>query len=253
MLDINKINTLSGTDIYWNMLVDSTNTQARKKIFDGARLPFAYIADVQTAGRGRMGRKFYSRGGGIYMSFAFKTGSVNSSVSVTTAAAAAVTKALYECCDGDFQIKWVNDIYQNGKKVCGILTEAISGIGEENYIIVGIGINVGKNKFPVEIRDIAGSVTLKSSKEELIARVISLLREFSDNVSDRSYMDFYREHFMLLGESVSALCDGKTVLGRVTGVDDDGGLLLLPDGEAASTRIFSGEVTIRPTNDLSND
>ena len=248
MLNINKINTLSGADIYWNLLVDSTNTQARKKIFDGASLPFAYIADRQTAGRGRMGRKFYSRGGGIYMSFAFKSSSMCSSVSITTAAAAAVTKALYECCEGDFQIKWVNDIYQNGKKVCGILTEAVSGMGEESYIIVGIGINVGKTKFPKELRDIAGSVTLKSEKEDLIAKIISLLREFANDVSDRSYMEFYREHFMLMGENVSAICDGETVFGRVTGVDDDGALLLLRDGEPAPTRIFSGEITIRPAN-----
>ncbi len=248
MLDINKINSLSNTDIYWNMLVDSTNTKARKKIFEGARLPFVYIADRQTAGRGRMGRKFYSRGGGIYMSFAFKSDSMCSSVSVTTAAAAAVTKALYECCEGDFQIKWVNDIYQNGKKVCGILTEAVSGMGNESYIIVGIGINAGKANFHKEIRDIAGSVTLKSEKEVLISRIISLLREFAGNVSDRSYMEFYREHFMLMGENVSAIYNGETVSGKVTGVDDDGGLLLLREGDADPIRIFSGEVSIRPAN-----
>ncbi len=182
------------------------------------------------------------------MSFAFKSSSMCSSVSVTTAAATAVTKALYECCEGDFQIKWVNDIYQNGKKVCGILTEAVSGMGEESYIIVGIGINVGKTNFHKEIRDIAGSVTLKSEKEELIAKIISLLCEFAGDVSDRSYMEFYREHFMLIGENVSAVCDGETVCGCVAGVDDDGGLLLLRDGETAPTRIFSGEVTIRPAN-----
>ena len=247
MLDINKINSLSGTDIYWKLLVDSTNTRARKKIYEGAKLPFLYIADRQTAGRGRMGRKFFSRGG-IYMSFAFKSDSMRSSVSVTTAAAAAVTNALSGCCEGEFQIKWVNDIYQNGKKVCGILTEAVSGMGDESYIIVGIGINIGKTKFPKEIRDIAGSVALKSDKEELIARITSLLREFAEDASNRSYMKYYREHFMLTGESVDATLDGETISGRVIGVDDDGGLLLLRDGETAPTRIFSGEVTIRRSN-----
>ncbi len=187
------------------------------------------------------------------MSFAFKSDCVCNSVSVTTAAAAAVTKALCECCEGNFQIKWVNDIYQNGKKVCGILTEAVSGIGDDNYIIVGIGINIGKTRFPKEIRDIAGAVTLRSSKEELIAKIISLLREFASNTSDRSYMELYREHFMLMGKQVSATQNGETVCGLVAGVDDDGALLLLRDGDTAPIRIFSGEVTIRPTNDLSND
>lgn len=252
MLDINNINALSGTDIYWNMIVDSTNTRARKKIFEGARLPFVIIADRQTAGRGRMGRRFYSRRGGIYMSFAFKSNSICDSVSVTTAAAAAVTKALCECCEGDFQIKWVNDVYQNGKKVCGILTEAVSGIGDESFVIVGIGINVGKTKFPKAIRDVATSVTLKSTKEELIAKITSLLAEFASDVSDRSYMEFYREHFMLLGAYVSAICDGEEICGRVTGVDDDGALLLLRGGDATPIRIFSGEVTIRPSNSDTN-
>ncbi len=251
MLNINKINSLSGTDIYWKLLVDSTNTRARKKIYEGARLPFVIIADRQTAGRGRMGRSFYSRGG-IYMSFAFKSNSMCDSVSVTTAAAAAVTKALCECCEGDFQIKWVNDIYQNGKKVCGILTEAVSGISNDSYIIVGIGINIGKTKFPKEIRDIAGAVTLKSTKEELIASITTLLREFATDTSIRSYMQFYREHFMLMGEQVNATLNGETICGKVVGVDDDGGLLLLRENDTAPTRIFSGEVTIRPANSKSN-
>ena len=248
MLDINKINHLSGTDIYWKPIVDSTNTRAREKIFEGAKLPFLYIASRQTAGRGRMGRKFYSRHGGIYMSFAFKSGCICDSVSVTTAAASAVTKALCECCEGDFQIKWVNDIYQNGKKVCGILTEAVSGAGNESYIIVGIGINIGNTKFPKKIENIAGSVTLKFSREELIASITRQLRDFATNTSDRSYMSIYRKHFMLAGEQVSATLDGKTITGKVIGVDDDGGLLLLRENETEPTRIFSGEVTVRKSN-----
>ncbi len=248
MLNVNKINTLSGTDIYWYGVTSSTNTTARKKFFEGARTPFLVIADRQTFGRGRMGRKFYSRRGGIYMSFAFKSDSLCNAVSVTTAAAAAVTKALYESCEGDFQIKWVNDIYQNGKKVCGILTEAISVGTNESFIIVGIGINTGKTSFPKEIRDIAGSVTLKSSKEELIAKITSLLREFSENTQNRSYMDFYREHFMLSGKYVTAISEGESVCGKVIGVDDDGALLLLRDGESGPIRIFSGEVSIRNIN-----
>lgn len=252
MINVNKINSISGTDIYWSLIVDSTNTKARKRIFEGAGLPFAYIADIQTSGRGRMGRKFYSRKGGIYMSFAFKSDSLCDSVSVTTAAATAVTKALCECCVGDFQIKWVNDIYQNGKKVCGILTEAVTGVGADNYIIVGIGINIGKTKFPKEIENIAGSVTLKSDKEELIGKITSLLREFSENPQDRSYMGFYREHFMLTGKQVTAAQNNETVCGVVVGVDDDGGLLILCDGKTEPTRIFSGEVTVRTANSQSN-
>lgn len=248
MLNIKKINSLTQTDIYWYRVTDSTNTVAKRKIFQHASLPFVVLAGKQTAGRGRMGRSFYSRGSGIYMSFAFKATSLCSAVSVTTAAAVAVTKALCECCESDFQIKWVNDVYQNGKKVCGILTEAVSGVGNESFVVVGIGINIGKTRFPKELQDIAGWVNLTSTREELVAKITNLLNEFAKDTQDRSYMDFYREHFMLLGAHVTAISDGESIRGRVVGVDDDGGLLLLREGDTAPTRIFSGEVTLRQIN-----
>ncbi|MBE6547972.1 MAG: biotin--[acetyl-CoA-carboxylase] ligase [Ruminococcaceae bacterium] len=237
----------SGIDIYTYGKIDSTNTQARRLILSNPTSPALIIAKKQTAGRGRMGRSFYSSGNGIYMSFVFPVSESEHAVSVTTAAASATVHALLCNCEGDFLIKWVNDIYNYQKKVCGILAECASSLENNKYMIVGIGINVGKNKFPPEIQDIAGSVDVITSAEQLIASIVNDLKKFALHPLDRSYMSLYREHFMLGGASVSATHNGHEVIGEVIGVDDDGGLLLSVDGE--KVRIFSGEVTVRRIND----
>ena len=250
-LNIKKLEKMTDINISSNKTIASTNTEARRLLSLGVSAPLLVLAEKQTGGRGRMGRSFYSGGHGIYMSFAYKTSSsLCNTVSVTTAAAVAVAQSLYECCEGDFEIKWVNDVYQSGKKVCGILTEAVSGVTEgESAVIIGVGINIGRCRFPSEIKDIAGSVKLKSRPEQLVAEIVNRLEKIIASPKDKSYMDYYREHFMLMGTRVSAVSEGRTVLGKVTGVDNDGALLLLCDGESLPIRIFSGEVTIRPAND----
>ena len=235
----------AGIRVHFFRRIDSTNEHAKRMIFHGDRLPALIIAKKQFGGRGRMGRSFFSRGGGIYMSLVYKTdNSLSNTVSITTAAAVAVAQALDVACEKQFSIKWVNDIYLDQKKVCGILAESVSGIDHQSYVIVGIGINVGKCKFPKEIRDIAGWVDVKTSREELIADIISRLMSYIQNPTDRSYMSYYRERSMLCGLRVSTLSDGSELIGRVVDIDDDGGLILeLDDGD--KIRIFSGEVSVR--------
>lgn len=234
--------------------VDSTNSEARRKILDGHPMPLLIVADRQTAGKGRMGRHFDSDTGGLYMSVAFKTENLQNAVSVTAAAAAAVVKSLEDAGVGGLGIKWVNDIIRNGKKICGILAEAISGASQdESYIIVGIGINCGKGKFSSELESIAGCVDISCSREALAASITKRLLEYSvqpdEQPRNKEYMDIYREHFLLYGVNVRAIHGGESVCGLVVDVDDDGGLLLLRDGDISPTKIFSGEVTIRPVSD----
>lgn len=234
--------------------IDSTNSEAKRRILDGCSLPLLITADRQTAGRGRMGRSFHSDMGGLYMSVAFKTENLQNTVSITAAAAVATVRALEDAGACDLSIKWVNDIMQNGKKVCGILAEAISGISpDESYIIVGIGINCGKGEIPPELEDIAGRVDISCSPEILAASITKNLLEYSvqqhKRSQDKGYMDIYREHFLLYNTRVSATHGGERIYGKVVGVEDDGGLLLLRDGETAPVKIFSGEVTVRPVSD----
>ncbi len=107
-------------------ILDSTNLEARRLVLDGeTSMPAVVIARQQTAGRGRLGRGFYSPRDGLYLSIVIRpTFDMSRASQVTVAAAAATSEAIDEICGCESLIKWVNDIYVNNKKVCGILTEA---------------------------------------------------------------------------------------------------------------------------------
>jgi BirA family biotin operon repressor/biotin-[acetyl-CoA-carboxylase] ligase len=166
--------------------IDSTNAEAKRRISDAPspeELPFGniIIAEEQTSGRGRRGRNFHSPlGGSIYISFILKPyGNIENSLMITIAAALAVCKAIEKVADPTQtpKIKWVNDIFIDNKKICGILTEAVSDIesGQIETIVLGIGININipKEAFPKEIVDIAGSLKLKpGERNSFVAHLI---------------------------------------------------------------------------------
>ena len=233
-------------------LIDSTKAEAKRiaqDIYDKGDLsPVLIIAREQTAGRGRMGRSFLSRADkGIFMSLLYFTEKeLADAISVTTAAAAFVACEIEAACGRPMRIKWVNDVYNDRGKVCGILAETLR-IGSVNAVIVGIGINIGADDFPEELRGIASSIGNIGEKEELlISGITRRLIVHGKSPEKREYMDAYRKRFMLQGEDVELLQGGEVIgSGRVLGVDDDGGLLLIPDGESREIVIRSGEVSVR--------
>ena len=125
--------------------IDSTNKEAKKYVSEGGALPAMILADRQTAGRGRMGRSFYSPANtGIYMSIILRPNlTVMDSILVTTSSSVAICDAIRKVTGIECQIKWINDIYLNNKKVGGILTESCGNLNDSNidYLILGIGIN----------------------------------------------------------------------------------------------------------------
>ena len=145
------------------------------------------------------------------------------------------------------RIKWVNDIYNEDGKVSGILVETVNLSSSSRAIIVGIGINTGKRDFPAELQGIAASVGFLDGKEEtLVANIATRLLSHAATPEDRAYMAEYRKRFMLVGERVNLLSCGDVIgEGTVMGVDDDGGLLFLPDGESRVTTVRSGEISLR--------
>ena len=125
--------------------VDSTNTYLKNAAEKGEKDGSVIIAETQTAGRGRIGRNFYSDKGGLYMSILIRPDMpTERSLFITTGTAVAVSKAIEKTSGKSVGIKWVNDIFIGGKKVCGILTEGTSNFetGQLQYAVVGIGINV---------------------------------------------------------------------------------------------------------------
>ena len=136
-------NRLSSVSVDVRVLseIDSTNNEAKRMAFDGVEKPVLIIAEKQSAGRGRMGRSFYSPDGtGLYMSLLLSIdGGHHNTVGITSAAAVASVRAVRRVWGVETEIKWVNDIYLDNKKIAGILAESFF-VGEKFFTVIGIGV-----------------------------------------------------------------------------------------------------------------
>lgn len=216
------------------------------------------VALQQTAGKGRLGRSFFSPKEGIYLSVIIKPDfELSKSVLVTVAAAAAVAQAIDEVCEQDSEtaIKWVNDVYLRGGKVCGILTEGITDFesGQIDHLVIGIGVNTTLEGFPEELQATAAAAEGDYSRAALAAGIISRLLDYLEHIEDRVFMDCYREKSFLIGRDVKVFRgvyrsdpekEMDYVPARVLGIDENGGLqVIFTDGSRET--LTTGEVTIR--------
>ena len=239
-------------DVY--KTIDSTNQEVKRQALEGAGQGLVVLAEQQTMGKGRRGRSFYSPAGtGIYMSVLFRPSPEQSKdvVLVTTAASVAICRAIRKVLNEEPQIKWVNDVYFRGKKVCGILTEAVSDFesGQIDTVVVGIGINyhVPEDGFPEEIRGIAGSVCTDENmipRNSLVAAVLNELFAIYEKLSEREYMEDYRRWSNVIGKDVRFTSGDGWMDAKALDIDDNGGLLVqLDNGEKKILR--TGEITLR--------
>ncbi len=231
--------------------VDSTNSFAREYVRGGGDLPALFVAESQSGGRGRQGKSFYSpHGSGVYMSLLFDVTDEppRSVVSLTSAAAVAVCTSCESIGGCECGIKWVNDIYAGGKKVAGILAELFEDRGRK-YVIIGVGVNLGKAEFPEELRDIAGTLgceATEKNKRELVLEITSKLTDIRKKLADGdfSYMDIYRSRSVVLGREVTFTQNGVTQCGTAENITDTGALTVcLADGEKKV--LSSGEISLR--------
>lgn len=220
--------------------VDSTNSYLKRIIKEsGLMQGMSVLAEVQTAGRGRLGRSWLSaEGDSLCMSIAVKNGYAEG---FTLLAALAVYDALVPFCgENSLQVKWPNDIICGTKKLCGILCERV---GE--YTVIGIGINVNDKAFPKEISHKATSVYLLSGKKHGLKDVFKAVNKSFESILTRYAFSFnedakaeYEKLCANLGRSVKTeLCEGEAV-----GIGDDGSLLLKTDSGLVS--VTSGEVAV---------
>jgi BirA family biotin operon repressor/biotin-[acetyl-CoA-carboxylase] ligase len=234
--------------------VDSTNTKCLEKAEAGEPEGYVAVAGSQSAGRGRRGKAFFSPAeSGIYMSILLRPQGLteNQVLHFTTMAAAAVSEAIEAVSDKKADIKWVNDIFINGKKVCGILSEASYGVrtGKLEYVIVGIGINAYEptGGFPASIADIAGCVFDEPAaglKNRLAAEVLNRFMAYYRHLPDTPYSDEYIKRSMVTGKDVTVHKNKEKLKAHVLGIDEEFGLKVrYEDGSVEVLR--SGEISIR--------
>lgn len=232
--------------------IASTNT-AVKALAHEKNEGYVLLAGEQTGGRGRMGRSFFSPGdSGIYMSMLLKpTCSAEQASLLTALAAVSVCRALENVLNLQLQIKWVNDIFLDGKKVCGILSEA--GFNMENaqmdYVVIGIGINVyaPKGDFPSDLQNLAGYLQKDAAynlRNQLIAGICEHFMQAYRNLNETPFMQEYKTRSMVVGKDIFVhKADG---LRRARALDIDGACHLLVEYENKERELLhSGEVSIR--------
>ncbi len=224
----------------------STNDYAKGLLKEG-KGEAVIIAKEQTMGRGRMGRSFFSpKGTGIYMSVILKPREGTDSLSVTAMAGVAVCRAIDKLYGAETKIKWVNDIYLSGKKICGILAEGIIDPESQKLsnIILGIGINVHKTKFPKELKEIATAIENEIRKEISRSVIIAeILNELDRLLYSGEFIEEYKQRSMVLGKEIRVIKGNEGYLARAVDFTPHGGLVILADGEKRT--LTSGEISIR--------
>lgn len=230
-------------------LTDSTNTRAKEAALAGAcPLPSLFTANGQSAGRGRMGRSFFSPADtGLYASLLFRSPlDTDRTLKLTALAAVAAAEAIEARFGIKTDIKWVNDLYLRGKKVAGILAESFVR-GDDRLIVIGIGINISTADFPTVIESKAGALgitdtdtdTRRALALDLSRRLLSYAE--LDNIAP--IMEKYRRLSCVIGKNIRFLQGEREISGVAIDINESGELILeLDSGERIS--LSSGEISI---------
>lgn len=235
--------------------VPSTNALVYELAAAGAPEGCVIIAQQQTAGKGRQGRRFFSPpDSGLYLSLLLrpKQASPSQALSLTTMAAVAVCEAIELVSGEKAEIKWVNDIFVRGKKVCGILTEASFQMesGFLDYAILGIGVNVfpPQEGFPEELSEIAGAVFSRpcsGGKNRLCAQILNRFMAYYQSPDAVDHVQKYRSRSFLTGKKVLVCRVGMQRPAMVEDIDEACRLLVRYE-DGSREALFSGEVRILP-------
>lgn len=235
--------------------VESTNVLAKELADAGCQEGETVVALRQTAGKGRLGRSFLSERGGVYFSIVLRPKKGVSPLFITVAAAVSAARAVEAIGGNATQIKWVNDIYLNSKKVCGILTEgSFNNNGSLKYAILGVGVNLFEPKggFPKNL-PLAGSVFSKLGKKcnflQKNRKKLKFLLFFTKNffsfykdLEKKEFIKEYQSRSLLNGKEITYTQNGKEYSGTVMGIDNDARLLVQTDGQTQA--LSHGEIQI---------
>ena len=236
----------------------STNDLAKLYANQNSTTPAIFISEEQTAGRGRLGRKFVSPAKtGLYISLClFPTIALEDLSLITCATAVACVETLEELTGKFLNIKWVNDLFYQDKKVGGILTEVISDFESQQVqsLMVGMGINLveAPEAFPEELHSIVGSIF--SSKKEykaqsfnrnhFIATFLEKWAFYYENLSKRDFIPSYRKHSNVIGKAIKVI-EGNHVYHAFANDIDENGRLIVEKEDKCLHALSYGEVSIR--------
>lgn len=242
--------------------VTSTNTLVKELAEKGAPEGTIVIAAEQTAGKGRFSRKFVSENKtGVYFSILLRPElPAEDSLLITTAAAVAVSKAVDELSGKECGIKWVNDVILDGRKICGILTEAafVPDGGGLEYAVLGIGVNVfePENGFPDEIGGTAGAaltrdIEISDPRSRVAAGVIGNFFEIYRDLGNRDFIAEYKRRSTVIGKDVYLYSGAFDIAAaervHVTDIDDRC-RLIVTKSEGSTKAVSSGEISLKPAN-----
>jgi len=224
----------------------STNDVARAAALAGAEPFYTVVAKSQSGGVGRMGRRFVSPRGGTYFSTVLRPTLPREKFgAITPFTAVAVHRAIAELTGVSLDIKWINDLLLDGKKVCGIL--ATSGIDQKGtpFVVLGIGINTGSENLPSELRDIATTLPYHDVRG-LVERILHHLATFEAEILEGTWLSYYRANAACLGSNVRVIKGESESVARALDIDAEGGLLV---AYADGTRevLSGGEISLRLT------
>lgn len=230
--------------------LESSNRTAKLLALDGAPHGTLVLTAHQSAGRGRLGRVFESPAGkGVYLSVLLRPAA--SAQTATIGAAVAVCRAVQELCGLELGIKWVNDLYYQGKKVCGILTEAGTDLesGRLEWLVVGIGLNLTSRPedWPEELRPIAGSLYPGGPAPVSRAALAgAIARELLGLCPAFDCLDEYRARCFVPGHWVTVCTGTESYAAKAVAIDDAGRLIVQREG-GRTEALCHGEVSIRPS------
>ena len=244
-----------GHPLYFYPETDTTNDCIRELALEGAPEGTLAIAEMQTAGRGRMGREWQApKDSGIWMSLLLRPDIPPMQASVLTLLTGiAIAEAIEEVTGVEVGIKWPNDILLNRKKLVGILTEMDCDMEKIHSVTVGMGINVNTKAFPEELQDIATSLYLETGREydraEIVGCVMKHFEALYEEFLEKGgvfapFKERYRRKCLNIGKEVRVI-GRETYLAMALDITPEGELIVKRKDNGAEEVVFSGEVSIR--------
>lgn len=258
LLEAQRLGARLGHTVHWYAEVTSTNDLARRLAEEGAREGTVVVADRQTAGRGRLRRPWWSPHGGLWMSLLLRPRLLPAQLPVLALlTSVAVAEGIEEACGLPVTVKWPNDVELDGRKVAGILLEMVAEPDGTEYVVVGIGVNLGMPPGPIpeELRGraawLARDGVPRTTRNQLAACILQRLEELQDRLyreGSPPVLARWRRRASILGRPVRVTVPDGELVGTAVDIDHDGALLVeTPDG--ARQRVLAGDVRrLRPAD-----